>query len=81
MLTIELNQTAEERLRAEAAAKGMAAEVYAREILEGLLLPLAGQRLVDHWRHDGVIGSRPDITDSDAYSRELREQAWKRDSE
>lgn len=78
MLTIELSEAAEERLRAEASAKGVPPEVYAREILEALLLPAVGQRLANHWERDDVIGSRPDITDSDACADELRETAWRR---
>ena len=78
MLTIELNETAEERLRAEADAKGVPVEAYARELLEGVLMPSPGELLVEQWRQHGIIGSRPDIADSDAYARELRESAWQR---
>ena len=81
MLTIELNETAEERLRAGAEAKGVPAEAYARELLEGFLSPSIGERLVEQWREDGTIGSRPDIADSDAYASELRARAWKRSEE
>lgn len=42
MITIALNEAAEDRLRAKAEAKGLDAEAYAKELLEGLLLPPTG---------------------------------------
>jgi hypothetical protein len=39
MITVELNENAEHRLRANAQARGLPAEAYAKELLEGLLLP------------------------------------------
>lgn len=38
-------------------------------------LPKTGAELVTYWQDEGVINSRPDITDSQAYARELRHQA------
>lgn len=41
MITIALNEAAEDRLRAKAEVKGLPAEAYAKELLEALLLPSA----------------------------------------
>ncbi|BAZ31050.1 hypothetical protein NIES4074_35210 [Cylindrospermum sp. NIES-4074] len=42
-------------------------------------LPKNGAELVKYWEKEGVINSLPDITDSQAYSRELRHQAETRE--
>jgi hypothetical protein len=41
--------------------------------------PTNGAEVVAYWERHGVLGSRPDITDSQAYARELRRQAERRD--
>lgn len=38
-------------------------------------MPTNGAELVAYWEQAGVIGSRPDITDSVGHARELRRQA------
>ncbi|MCY7321006.1 MAG: hypothetical protein LH660_04205 [Phormidesmis sp. CAN_BIN36] len=38
-------------------------------------LPKTGAELVDYWQREGVINSRPDITDSQVYARSLRNEA------
>jgi hypothetical protein len=38
-------------------------------------LPKTGAELVAYWQKEGVIGSRPDIVDSQAYARQLRDGA------
>ena len=81
MLRIDLDQSAEDRLRTEAEAKGMPAEAYAKEILERMLLPSAGQKLVEQWRRDGVIGSLANILEGERYAQELRETTWQRGEE
>ncbi|MEH1967958.1 hypothetical protein [Nostoc sp.] len=37
--------------------------------------PKTGAELVAYWQSEGVINSRPDITDSQAYARKLRHEA------
>lgn len=86
MLTIELNETAEGKLRAEAKTKGVPPEVYAREILEGVLLPARteGQKLLDELEEEGLLGAwkdRPESQNAQAYARELRQRAWSRNRE
>ena len=41
--------------------------------------PKTGAELVAYWQSEGIINSRPDITDSQAYARKLRHEAQKRD--
>jgi hypothetical protein len=41
--------------------------------------PTNGAELVAYWERHGLIGTRPDITDSLAHARELRRQAERRD--
>lgn len=41
--------------------------------------PKTGAELVAYWESEGVINSRPDITDSQAYARKLRHEAQTRE--
>ena len=41
-------------------------------------IPAHGAELVAWWEKKGVIGTRPDLTDSVAYARVLRRQAESR---
>jgi hypothetical protein len=45
----------------------------ARQVSENL--PKTGAELVAYWQREGVINSRPDIIDSQAYARKLRAEA------
>lgn len=40
--------------------------------------PKNGAELIAYWKNEGVIGSRPDILDSQKHSRKLRHQAENR---
>lgn len=41
--------------------------------------PKNGAEFVAYWQSEGVINSRPDITDSQAYSQKLPDEAQTRD--
>ncbi len=41
--------------------------------------PKTGAELVAYWESEGIINSRPDITDSQAYARKLRHDAETRE--
>ena len=43
--------------------------------------PKTGAELVAYWQSEGVINSRPDITDSQAYAHKLRHKAQTRERE
>jgi predicted DNA-binding antitoxin AbrB/MazE fold protein len=44
-------------------------------------LPTNGAELVEYWKRKGVFGSRPKITDSAEYARQLRRNAETREHE
>lgn len=82
-LNVNLSTDAQNRLNAQAAALGLNPEDFAANLLEASLAAkeehkLVGAQLVEYWRAEGIIGSRPDITDSVAHSRKLRRQAERR---
>ena len=78
-LTVELSPTLESELTAEAGRLGLPLSEYALLVLStGRVLanpPKTGAELVQYWKQAGVVGSRPDIADSQAHARKLREQA------
>ncbi|MEH2466985.1 hypothetical protein [Nostoc sp.] len=41
--------------------------------------PKTGDELVAYWQSEGVINSRPNITDSQAHTRKLRHEAQTRE--
>jgi hypothetical protein len=41
-------------------------------------VPKTGAELVAYWRERGLVGSRPDIADSQTHAREVRTQAEQR---
>ena len=70
----------------EASKRKLALSEYASRLLATRYvpankLPKTGAELVAYWQKEGVIGSRTDITDSQAYARNLRRQAENRASE
>ncbi len=81
-LTLQLPEELERKLSAEAARLGLPLEKYALRRL-GEESPVRsrlenGAALVAYWRREGVIGSRPDIEDSQAHAREIRRSAERR---
>lgn len=87
-ITLELPQDLERELAAEAARQGLSLPEYALQLLSGNRtafpafpasdMPRTGAELVSYWERSGVVGSRPDIHDSAAHARVLREQAQRR---
>jgi hypothetical protein len=41
-------------------------------------LPKTGAELVAYWQEQGIVGSRPDIADSQGHARDMRRQAERR---
>jgi hypothetical protein len=79
-LMLELPPELEARLQDEAACRGVPMEEYVLQILQsGIQAQTVGAQIVAEWQRAGVIGSRPDITDSQAHARMLRERAQKRE--
>jgi hypothetical protein len=79
-LMLELSPELEARLQEEATRLGMAPEDLAAQILEDRFRgEKIGAQIVAEWERAGVIGSRPEITDSQAHARMLRERAQARE--
>ena len=80
--TIELPDELADALAHEAAGLGLSLPDYALCLLTAAhpAAPAAqsGADLVAYWRSQGLVGSRPEITNSQAHARQLREQAQQR---
>jgi hypothetical protein len=78
-LTLELPQDLEYELTAEANKLGLPVAEYAlrllhyRPVVENM--PGTGRELVDYWQKADLVGSRPDIENSQEYARQLRHEA------
>ena len=83
-ITLDLPQELERELAHEAARLGLPVEQYALRLLSRDRgagdLPKTGAELVDYWRREGLIGYRPDISDSASHARRLRHKAERRPS-
>lgn len=81
-LTLDLPKDLEHRLTAEAMRLGLPVEQYALRLLGDVPStgqhPANGAELVAFWRREEVIGSRPDIEDSQAHARRIRHRAERR---
>jgi len=82
-LTLNLPRELEVELVAEAETEGMSPTDYVLLLLgertkRKAAMPINGAELVAYWEREGVIGMRADITDSQAYARELRANAERR---
>jgi len=83
-LSLELTPDEEARIRRRAATLGIDEREYAHRLLQAGLQdeesyelrdedrPKTGAELVAYWEREGLIGTRPDITDSQAHAREIR---------
>lgn len=81
-LTVELPDDLADALTEEASRLGMSLPDYALRLLASARPSAAtihsGADLVAFWRAEGLVGSRPDIADSQTEARRLREQAQRR---
>lgn len=81
-ITLDLPEELEMELSAEAAQLGISLPEYVLRLLStGSVIgkrPKNGAELVEYWQDEGLIGTRSDITDSQAHARQLREQAERR---
>ena len=81
-ITLELPEDLESALTTEAAHLGLSLSEYTLRLLSTRILPASvpttGAALVAYWQREGVIGTRPDIPDSQAYARQLRHRAERR---
>jgi hypothetical protein len=81
-LMLELPAELETELAAEAARLGLSLPEYVLRLLSGGHAPNAaprtGAELLAYWQGEGLVGTRPEIADSPAHARTLREQAQRR---
>lgn len=81
-LSLNLPPELESELSTEASRLNLSLSEYIlcilskRQVLENP--PQTGAELVAYWLSVGLIGSRTDITDSQAYARQLRHDAQRR---
>ena len=84
-LSLDLPEALTEALAIEAARLGLSLPDYAVHLLASASLRPGqvsnGAELVSYWRDAGLIGSRADLTDSQAHARSLRQRAERRDHE
>ena len=80
--TVELPDVLADALTDEASRLGLSLPDCAVRILSSARPSAASVRsgadLVAFWRAEGLVGSRPDIADSQSESRSLRDQAQRR---
>jgi hypothetical protein len=81
--TLDLPPELETELHHEASRLDLSLSEYIVQLLSqrqtSESLPKTGAELVAYWQKEGVIGSRPDIADSQAYARQLRHEAETRE--
>jgi hypothetical protein len=81
-LVLNLPSELERELVREAAQLGLPLSDYAIQLLaagrEPRSLPRTGADLIDYWRNEGLIGTRPEIMDSPSHARALRQSAQSR---
>jgi hypothetical protein len=81
-ITLDLPEELEQELSAEARELGLSLPEYVLRVLAtGLIVgdrPRTGAELVAYWQTEKLIGSRPEITDSQTHARRIREQAERR---
>jgi hypothetical protein len=81
-ITLDLPQELECALATEATQLGLSLTEYVLRLLSTRSLvgqrPTTGAELVAYWQGEGVIGTRPEITESQTHARQLRHQAERR---
>jgi hypothetical protein len=81
-IILDLPQELERELSLEAAQLGLPLAEYALRLLAtGRIVrnvPKTGADLMAYWQDEGLIGTRPDIADSQKHAREIRAAAEKR---
>lgn len=81
-ITLNLPPELENELCVEATRLNLSLSEYVLRILSMRQvagnMPKTGAELVAYWQSEGIINSRPDITDSEAHARYLRHEAQTR---
>ena len=81
-LVLQLPPDLESELSAEANRLGLSIQDHALRLLSAAHAQngqsMTGAELVAYWQREGLAGSRPDISDSQAHARALRQEAERR---
>jgi hypothetical protein len=81
-ITLDVPEALVGELTVEARRAGLPLNDYVATLLVAARtassLPRTGADLVEYWREQGVIGSRPDISDSHNHAEEIRRRAEQR---
>jgi hypothetical protein len=81
-IMLDLPQELESELATEATQLGLSLTEYVLRLLSTRSLagqlPTNGAELVAYWQRAGFIGTRRNITDSQAHARQIRHQAERR---
>jgi cyanophycinase-like exopeptidase len=81
-LTLDLPPKLVDELATEAARLGLSVSEYAARVLSQdrslRVAPRTGADLVAYWQEEGLVGTRPEIADSESYARDLRREAERR---
>lgn len=84
-IILDLPNDLERDLEQAAARAGLPLAEYALQVLAANhgavpepILPRTGAELVAFWEREGLIGTRPDISDPVQHARELRDRAQTR---
>lgn len=81
-LVLDLPADLETELAGEAARLRLSLPEYVLRLLAAGRTPSpalrTGTELLAYWQGEGLLGTRPDIADSSAHARALREQAQQR---
>jgi hypothetical protein len=77
-ITLDLPEELQTELSAEAGELGLSLPEYILRLLStGFIVgkrPQTGAELVEYWQNEGLIATRPEIIDSQARARQIREQ-------
>ncbi|GAB4461800.1 MAG: hypothetical protein Kow0031_40710 [Anaerolineae bacterium] len=78
-IVLDVPTDLEQDLTAEATRLGLSLPDYVMRLLwerhNVTLSPKTGADVMQYWRDIGVVGSRPDIADSQQHARQIREEA------
>lgn len=78
-ITLDLPEELESDLSTEAAQLGLSLPEYVLRLLFAsptlASRPRTGAELVEYWQAGGLIGTRPDIADSQTHARQIRDRA------
>ena len=81
-ITLDLPQDLEDELAVEAERLGMSLSDYALRVLSASRfvepMPTTGVELIACWQREGLVGSRPDISNSQEHARKIRATAERR---